>query len=118
MKYNSKKYGQCYIAVGHIKIHSDLDKFKYKSDSNIQLFRENLYKDFKKYFNDKYIRHKGTNIVPDCEGYIYLPYFYILYNNMQNMLISDAYLPVNLDINLDYRFSLIFPMALLCIMKI
>ncbi|XWV26522.1 hypothetical protein QJ857_gp0545 [Tupanvirus soda lake] len=113
VEYDSKKFGKCLIGVGHLKIHSDVDEYPYKDYSNVQIFRQNLYKDFKKYFGDKYIRHKGTgnpNIgKKHCFGYIYLPYFYVLFNDMNSMYLSDAFLPVNLDTDLNYRFSLIFP---------
>lgn len=101
-----------YIGVGHIKIHSDIDDYIYKNNSNIQSFRNNLYEDFENYFGEIYIRHKGSNKPSNCKGFIYMMYFYLIDTTFTKMLISDSYLPINLDYELDYRFSLIFPMGL------
>lgn len=112
VKYTSKKFGECFLGVGHIKIHSDDDKYIYKQNSNIQNFRNNLYQDLKNQFGDKYIRHMGTGKAPDCYGYIYMMYFYLINNDLNKMILSDSFLPVDLDEKLEYRFSLIFPMGL------
>lgn len=103
-----------YLGVGHIKIHSDEEKYKYKPNSNIELFRSNLYYDMRSIYGDRYIIHKGTGRPPNCFGYIYMMYFYI-YDEINNTFtMSDAYLPINLNIKqeINYKFSLIFPMGL------
>jgi hypothetical protein len=123
-----------YFGVGHIKIHSDSEKFPYKSDSVIQNFRRDLRNDMKKYFGDRYAEHYGTSPskmeemlyedgvlrrkldheIPICKGYMYLMFFYIISNDLQTMVISDAYLPISLDSHKhnDYKFSLFFPTGL------
>lgn len=105
-----------FIGVGHTKIHTDNDLYKYKEGSNISLFRENLYKDFKEKFNDKYIRHDAYNSnVKIRKGYTYLMYFYYYKIDNNNTIIdfkvSDSYLPINLNHGYKYVFSLIFPMG-------
>lgn len=112
-------YGTLLLGVGHIKIHSDDIRYLYLENSNIDLFRKNLYNDMNKYFGERYIKHFGSTPVPYCKGYIYLLYFYILYNNEQKMKMSNAYLPLLLDkkepdseFDKDYKFSLIFPSGL------
>lgn len=112
-------YGKVQLGVGHIKIHTDDLKYPYLQNSNIQIFRDNLYADYKKVFGDRYIRHKGSSKAPDCKGYIYMIYFYFLYDNNQKMKLSDSFLPLNLNPKIpdsendkDYKFSLVFPMGL------
>ncbi|ARF09810.1 hypothetical protein Indivirus_3_59 [Indivirus ILV1] len=125
INYQSKQYGNFLLGVGHIKIHSDDSKYKYTEGSNIQEFRKNLYHDMKEKYGNKYVKHFGSSSPPDCQGYIYMMYFYILYTmpgegDLYNaMMISDAYLPISLDehkklfeYDNDYKFSLIFPMGL------
>lgn len=116
---DSNKFGKSFLGVGHIKIHSDENEFPYLSNSNIQKFRENLNKQMRDEFKDKYILHKGSNKPPNCKGFIYMLYFYILYNDCKDMLMSDSYLPIYLDRkdfdgpnDKDYKFSLVFPMGL------
>ena len=128
VKYNSLKLGDCYIGVGHIKIHTDNEKYKYQPESNIHYFRENLHQEFKKRFGERYIRHNGTGKAwyfgnhikepkVECKGYIYMMYFYIITQDFSNMYLSDAFLPINLDKALkedpkNYVFSLFFPSGL------
>ena len=128
VKYTSSKFGDCYIGVGHIKIHSDSEKYKYQPTSNIHYFRENLYEEFKKQFGERYIRHHGSTMAlyyrntgdgpkVECKGYIYMMYFYIITADFKNMYLSDAFLPINLDKALNddpknYVFSLFFPSGL------
>jgi hypothetical protein len=105
-----------YLGVGHIKIHSNIDKYPYLKNSNIENFRNNLYLDYKRLFGDNYIRHMGTGFPPDCYGYIYMLYFYTIEFPMGQdeavMHISDAYLPLNRNDNNLYKFSLFFPMGI------
>jgi hypothetical protein len=116
------------LGVGHIKIHSD-EKYKYIPDSNIDIFRRNLYIQMKKRFGSRYIRHLGTG---NCEGYIYMLYFYIILNykteNYQMKLSDGPRPPPSLPgqdlpiyngskypdsiYDLNYKFSLIFPTGL------
>lgn len=110
--------GRVQLGVGHVKIHTDPEQFPYLNGSRIQTFRTALHTDMKAVFGDRYIRHKGTGNPPDCYGYIYMLYFYIL-DGVTDMRLSDAYLPVYLDPkapdslkDADYKFSLIFPMGL------
>lgn len=121
-----KTYGNLLLGVGHIKIHSDTTLYKYAPGSNIDSFRNNLYQDMRSQFGDKYIKHFGSGRIPDCTktGYIYMMYFYIIYdkntnNEYQQMRLSNGYLPILLDkkipdnvYDLDYKFSLIFPTGL------
>ena len=124
--------GKIQLGVGHIKIHTDTQQYPYLPESRIQVFRDNLYRDMKAMFGDRYIRHKGSHPAPDCYGYIYMLYFYILYDTNEiapgnqpalrgqgDMRLSDAFLPVYLDPKApdspkdnDFKFSLIFPMGL------
>jgi hypothetical protein len=116
------------IGCGHSKIHSDIEKYPYLEKSKIDLFRKNLYQDYKAEFGDKYIRHLGTGWAPNgCQGFIYMLYFYIVNGNeLKNeknhpgsMKISDSFLPLFLStkeidgpLDQNYKFSLIFPMGL------
>lgn len=116
------------LGIGHIKIHSDTIRYKYLNGSNIENFRNNLYNDMSAKYGDKYIKHYGSVVAPDCEGFIYMMYFYILSEPVNDkpgffdvMKISDAFLPINLnphkkhgdyDIDEGYKFSLIFPSGL------
>lgn len=116
---NHPNYGNAFLGVGHIKIYSDVAKYKYMKNSKIDLFRNNLYEDMKHKFGDKYIRHYGTSSPPYCEGYIYMMYFYIIYNDLKEMKLSNSYLPLYLNNKIlddeydkDYKFSLIFPSGL------
>jgi hypothetical protein len=110
------------LGVGHSKIHSDDKEYPYKIGSNIENFRSYVNKYYSDKFGDKYKLHLGTGNSPDCYGYIYLLYFYILSFQPSTektnertisgkMYISDSYLPL-CNSNLDYRFSLVFPMGL------
>ena len=74
--------GNSVLGVGHVKIHSDEDKYPYLEDSAIQIFRKNLQLDMKEKFGQKYIRHFGTG--ENCDGYIYMLYFYIIYDMEKN----------------------------------
>lgn len=112
-------FGKIKLGVGHIKIHTDPQEKPYLAGSRIQSFRENLYRDYKQEFGDKYVRHLGTGSAPNCWGYNYLIYFYFVYDDDSKMKISDAYLPLNLNPKVadspedkDYKFSLVFPMGL------
>lgn len=115
IEYEGKK---ALIGVGHIKIHSDNVKYKYKENSNIENFRNMLYTQMPKHFNNKYIKHFGADNKGNCMGYIYMLYFFILFNydnktkTYKDMIFSDAYLPINLDEKLEYRFSLYFACGL------
>jgi len=129
---NNSEYGDFLIGVGHTKIHSDTNRYEYMEGSPIDKFRKNLYNDMHKKYKNKYIRHFGTGNEPDldgnesdsCYGYIYMLYFYIIFNKnekgiYQSMKMSDSYLPILLDKrdklfenDEDYKFSLIFPMGL------
>jgi hypothetical protein len=115
------------IGCGHIKIHANIDKFPYLPNSTIQNFRQNLYIQLKESYGDRYIRHFGTTMPPMCDGYIYMLFFYIInkagkykeFNIYDNMILSDAYLPLytktklpDTEFDHDYKFSLIFPMGL------
>jgi hypothetical protein len=122
------KYDNKFIGVGHIKIYTD-ESNKYKKDSNIDIFRKNLYKDFTQTYHEKYIRHDAYNSQSgmfggQSKGYNYLMYFYYVIldddNVITEMKISDSFLPVYLandqidtsDRNdKNYKFSLIFPMG-------
>lgn len=109
-QYDAVDLGELKMGVGHIKICSDPNQYPYEPNSNIQKFRENLYRDMKNLFGDRYIRHKGTGRAPNCYGYIYLMYFFIIILNDNKMRISDAFLPVYFDDR--YKFSLIYPMGI------
>lgn len=109
------------LGVGHIKIYSDENKYPYIEGSNIQKFRSQLYEYMERNFGNKYIKHFGTTSPPDCTGYIYMMYFYLLFEKDDNyeMLLSDSYLPLYLgyktpdtQYDLSYKFSLIFPIGL------
>lgn len=97
------------VGVGHIKIYNDTKKYKYVSDSKIDIARTNLQKFFEKKFGEKYIPHFGSN---DCAGYIYMAYFYKLKIKQENseMFVSDAFLPLFIDD--DYKFTLFFPIGI------
>lgn len=128
--YSNESYNDALIGVGHLKIHSDITKYPYISGSNIDKFRKHLYRDMKGKYGDRYIRHYGTQPFPNCGGYIYMLYFYILYDKTydddgsiryNSMKLSDGFLPISLDDRSndklypwdeDYKFSLIFPMGL------
>lgn len=107
-----------YFGVGHIKIPTDDNKYAYEAFSNIETFRKNLYSDFKSAYGDKYVRHDAYFSQSNTRrGYNYLMYFYYFNLNendeITQMKISDAYLPVDLSASPDdYKFSLIFPMGL------
>jgi hypothetical protein len=105
-----------YLGVGHVKIHSNINQYPYIEGSNISEFRKNLYSNYKSRFGSKYIRHQGTNYAPNCVGYIYMLYFYTLKfspnNNTTVIHISDAYLPLNMDEEREYKFSLVMPLGL------
>ena len=97
------------MGVGHIKIHTNQTKYPFKPDSNIDLFRKHLTEDMKQY-ESRYIPHNGSSNKSDCEGYIYLMFFYIYDMHKSNFIISDAFCP--LDLSAEYYFSLIFPMGI------
>lgn len=99
------------LGVGHLKIHSDPIDFPYIEISNINNFRQKLYENMNLQFGKKYIRHLGTGVPPICFGYIYMLYFFIIYDSDKKMKMSDAYLPINYDTD-GYKFSLIFPSGL------
>lgn len=111
IRYKISNNERLIIGVGHLKIHSDVDRYPYRKGSSIQKFRENLYNDMKNYYGSKYIRHFGSTEPPDCEGYIYLLYFYYLDPDFNEMKLSDGYLPLKLNGN-KYKFSLIYPTGL------
>jgi hypothetical protein len=107
------------LGVGHIKIpHTH----EYVKDSNIQKFKDNLDKDMRNMYGEKYIKHYGTPIRSVCYGYTYMMYFFIVWKNSDGgfeMKISDSFLPHYLGTipkngkhDDDYKFSLIFPMGL------
>jgi hypothetical protein len=119
--------GKIKLGVGHSKIHQDQNKFKYISGSKIDLFRQNLHNDMKTYFGKSYVPHYGTFGKKQCDGYIYMMYFYFLFDEItvdgtnnkkyQKAMISDSYLPVTIDLKMDsestdYKFSLVFPMGI------
>lgn len=124
IKLHNEKYGDFLLGVGHIKIHNDTEKYKYIDGSNIDTFRKNLHKDMRDKYGDRYIEHYGTGPYPDeCTGYIYMMYFYIMYDKQgefyNSMKLSDSFLPILLDERKklfdddnDYKFSLIFPMGI------
>ncbi len=95
------------MGVGHIKIHTNETKYQFKMGSNIDLFRRHLTEDMDK---ERYIAHNGSTSKTDCEGYIYLMYFYIYDQRKPDFLISDAFCP--LDLEAEYYFSLVFPMGI------
>ena len=97
------------MGVGHIKIHTNQTKYPYKANSNIDLFRKHLTEDMAQY-GPRYIPHNGSTNKSDCEGYIYLMFFYIYDLRKSDFIISDAFCP--LDFNAEYYFSLIFPMGI------
>lgn len=114
-------YKDWYLAVGHVKIHTDEDNFPYLAGSNIQSFRKFLYDELKRLHGHQYVKHLGTIPVTDflfknqpqvCKGYIYLCYFYILDKELNKMFISDAFLPYPKSNQFDWIFSLIFPSGL------
>lgn len=131
---------QMYLGLGHLKIHSDNKRFLYKDGSNIQMFRDNLYKDYNAKFGDKYIKAFGSSTLDYgeytdvekidprtkedyidmeqrfcCDGYIYMGYFYLVSDDYKEMLLSDAFLPLNMDA--EYKFSLFFPISIDIILK-
>ena len=125
------KYGNLYIGVGHLKIHSDADTYPYLPGSNIENFRSYISQYMNDTYGDRYIQHFGTSIRDGlCQGYLYLIYFYILtydypfegrfssIKHWKSMHISDGYLPLSdksikdTDYDRDYKFSLYFPMGL------
>jgi len=110
------------LGVGHIKIYNNIE-YKYRTNSSIDMFRKYLDTELGLRFGDRYIKHFGSTRPPDCIGYIYMLYFIILGDFIddipQTILISNAYLPVPgnrnfsmTDYDLDYKFSLIFPTGL------
>lgn len=125
------KYGDLYIGVGHLKIHSDPETHPYLPDSNIDKFRTYIAEYMNATYGDRYIQHFGTQTKNGrCQGYLYLIYFYILtcdypfqhrfapVKRWKSMHISDGYLPLSnkpikdKDYDRDYKFSLYFPMGL------
>ena len=134
VKYNKK---DALLGVGHIKIHSSEAKFPYLEGSRIRNFRRNLYDDMNEKYCNKYIKHYGSS-PNECDGYIYMMYFYVLLNtenaaelssypdtgescsNDWQMKLSDAYLPLDTRTRVErvdpydefYQFSLVFPMGL------
>ena len=89
------------IGVGHIKI---IKNFNYDPSSKIKHFLDKINIQLREKFKDKYIQHNS---------YHYLMFFFRLLkkNNKYGMLISDSFLPVNLDEKNHYKFSIVFPMG-------
>lgn len=103
IKLKSQQFSQDFIGVGHIKI---IKNFKFDEASKINLFRNKLSSQLINKFGDNYIEHNS---------YFYLMFFFRLLKNEKGkyaMLISDSYLPINLDENNKYKFSIIFPMSI------
>lgn len=122
-KYNNKYY----LGVGHCKILADSNRYPYLQSSRIEIFRKNIYHDFKKKFGEKYIPHYGSTssvkvdkngVDISCNGYIYMMYFYLLSIDLHEFLISDSFLPVYIDnketnqIDKNYKFSLFNPFGI------
>jgi hypothetical protein len=115
-----------YLGVGHLKIKNPAHKCQYLSNEKLQIFRYNLHLKMISKYSDKYKIHLGSysssnyrdDLGDNCNGYIYMMYFYKLTWNKQTdtyeMKISDAFLPHNNeDSNKDrYKFSLFFPAGL------
>lgn len=125
------KYGDLYIGVGHLKIHSNTFLYNYLADSNIDKFRTYIAEYMNDTYGDRYIQHFGTDMVEgECHGYLYLIFFYVLtcdydlppplqnIKRWKSMHISDGYLPLSNEpiidkkYDRDYKFSLWFPMGL------
>ena len=111
---NKKGYKNVKISVAHSKIHSSEEKYPYDEESNVHIFRKNIYEDMRTKYVDKYIEHYGTGNAPNnCHGYIYLMYFILLLEKEDgsfDMKLGNSYLPLNLDKEHEdkYKFSLIF----------
>ena len=113
-----------YLGVGHIKIPNDYRLYKYKDNSNIANFRKNIHENFENKYGKYYVPHYGSAAFEDdpCAGYMYLMYFITYIENDINdpsknkFLISDSYLPLNLQSPTEYekyKFTLLFPMGIL-----
>jgi hypothetical protein len=140
------KLKKCLLGVGHAKIETNKELFPYIKNSNIDIFRNYVTTEFIKQYPNQYIEHYGTkplNILyvdqtnnntqkkkkgtVKCSGYIYLMYFYLLYDRNdegfhENMILTDAFLPFDYssthqkqgskalgDTIKGWKFSLIFP---------
>jgi hypothetical protein len=119
-------YEDRFIGIGHIKIHTE-EKYEYKKGSNIDMFRKNLYRDFRNIYGERYTQHLGSGFPSKLNGYSYLMFFYYLYDierssdtiTAMKMKISDSYLPIFLGdkkrdsvVDKDWKFTLVFPTGL------
>jgi hypothetical protein len=113
---SSNKFLKCYLGCGHTKIKNPIACYPYKIGSKVEEFRIKTHRDMKAKFGANYKLHVGSSPAPDCFGYIYMLYFYILYQERQSkrwkMFISDSYLPISFNDGKKYKFSLIFPMGI------
>lgn len=107
-------FKNCYVGCGHSKILTP-EKYQYIPNSKVDIFRKNVQTKMKEKFGTKYKEHRGSTNPPDCLGYIYMMFFYILMEKNDGnweMYLSDSYLPINLDNPEKWKFSLIFPMGI------
>jgi hypothetical protein len=111
---NGKKIN---IGIGHSKIYNDKN-YKYKKKSNINVFRKNTQKIFKEKYGEKFINHDAYNSQQNIfKGYIYTFYFYYYVtdddNNIIDFKISDSFLPIDINYDYEYVFSLFFPTGII-----
>ena len=115
------------LGVGHVKI-KNMKTCEYKSNSKLDNFRTSLHETMYSIYNDKYKVHLGSysstayidspNAEYECNGYIYMMYFYyLIYNKSEKKYtfsMSDAFLPLNVNEKEKekYKFSLFFPAGL------
>ncbi len=129
IKMNDANGDTIYFGVGHSKIHMTDEQYQYTN--KISSFRSKVIEQFNKYFGDFHKPHLGSGVGSKGRGYIYMTYFYKLFKSgdKYEMHISDSYLFVNLNTNINdvfneghyhnhyknqkrYMFSLQFPMGL------
>ena len=117
-----------WLGVGHIKIKNQ-ETCHYNYNKKLQVFRKNLHDNIYKKYQDKYRPNLGSKSmwsgfsgfekqsIFNCEGYIYMMYFYKLIKkgNEYKFMLSDAFLPLNYDDEHKdkYKFSLFFPAGLI-----
>ena len=123
-------YGR--LGVGHLKINvgniQRLNKVCYPDNPRLDQFRQLVHRRLLQKFGDKYIEYRGRSVTfrkrgiifNKTWGYIYCMYFYFIcrddhHQGKHRMLISDAYLPINMRPEHDdkCKFSLFFPMSLM-----
>lgn len=129
------------LGVGHLKIPTNQKNFTFEEDSVAYQVQQNLPKQFKKCFGDRYVEHFGS--IPlnldkkekqACSGYHYFLYFYRLSEHnstdapgvFSRFELSDPilpfddtrikpenqYLPNDIETQGKWRFSLVFPTGL------